>query len=282
MSSRAISSGIDVTGEYDLGNSANGIFVQGAGNILISGNRIINNRANGIDLFSVAACLVQGNLIGTDAGGVRPLGNASTGIAISGGTNQIGGLSPGAGNVIQRSTGPPGLRSLRGIKNEISGNQIYDNAGLGIDLGSSGVTTNDVGDVDSGANQLQKLPGLEQRAHSAFGATQVAGTLHGTAWPARAFRIEFFASPPFDPLGIPEGQIFLGSTNVTTDGGGNASFKANATLPNPTPTNFVVTAATATACERKHVRVFQRGARGQRSGRGDPGFFERGRKCERR
>jgi len=128
-----------------------------------------------------------------------------------------------------------------GSANDISGNRIFNNGGLGIDLGFiSGVTPNDPGDSDIGENYLQNYPVLTAAA-SAYGSTEVHGTLNSAA--SLAFRLEFFASPPWDAAGIGEGQVFLGATTVTTGADGNASFTS--TLPTTTPTNFVVT-ATAT------------------------------------
>ena len=44
------------------------------------------------------------------------------------------------------------------MKNSIRRNVIYDNTGMGIDLGGDGVTGNDTGDADSGQNRLQNFP----------------------------------------------------------------------------------------------------------------------------
>jgi hypothetical protein len=231
--------GTDVTGQYDLGNSSDGVFVQGASGVRVIANQIVNNRANGVNLLGGNSHIIEGNHIGTDEITTRPLGNALAGIVSTASTNRIGGLLAGQPNSIQFNGGP-GVAVTTGQRNEISGNRIYDNGGLGIDLGTGGVTTNDVGDVDTGANNLQNFPVLTS-ASSAFGATQVQGALSSVA--LTTYRLEFFASPSFDPTGNAEGQIFLGSTNVTTDGNGEVSFTA--TLPLAMPTNYVVS-ATAT------------------------------------
>jgi hypothetical protein len=103
-----------------------------------------------------------------------------------------------------------------------------------------GVTPNDPGDADIGENYLQNYPVLAP-ASSAYGSTTVQGSLNSS--PNTTFRLEFFASPAWDTDGLAEGQLFLGSTNVRTDGTGEASFAV--TLPVATPTNHLVT-ATAT------------------------------------
>jgi hypothetical protein len=100
--------GTDITGTRTLGNSGSGV---GAGNgCLIGGttaaarNVISGNGGNGnISLGSNSSgqqATVQGNYIGTDLTGNIALNNPSAGISISGSLNLIGGLVPGAQNVI--------------------------------------------------------------------------------------------------------------------------------------------------------------------------------------
>jgi parallel beta-helix repeat protein len=233
--------GTDVSGQYDLGNSADGIFIQSAKDIRITGNQIANNRANGIKLFSASGNVIENNLIGTDPAAARPLGNALAGVTISGSTNRVGGLSAGQANTIQFNGGAGvEVTSSNAVQNEISGNSIYDNGGLGIDLYPAGFGTNDVLDTDTGANGLQNFPVLTS-ASIAYSALTVQGTLNSKA--GAAYRLEFFATPAWDATYVPEGKIFLGSTSATTDGNGDASFTA---AINTTPdTNYVIT-ATAT------------------------------------
>jgi hypothetical protein len=238
--------GTDVTGAYDLGHSSDGIYVNGGANAIIggtaagAGNRIVNNRAHGIRLGGCTGAVVQGNLIGTDATGARPLGNANEGIYLFGAsTNLIGGPGVGAGNVIQFNGGP-GVSVSAGSGNRILANRIFDNAGLGIDLGADGPTANDAGDPDTGANHGQNYPVLTG-ATSTYGAIQIQGTLNSL--PNTVFRLEFFASPAWDPAWIAEGESYLGTTNVLTDAAGNAAFSV--LLPLPASADDLVT-ATAT------------------------------------
>jgi len=105
----------------------------------------------------------------------------------------------------------------------ISRNSIFANASLGIDLGNNGVTPNDLGDGDTGPNNLQNFPVLTS-ATSNDGATTILGLLNST--PNTVFTLEFFANSECDPSGFGEGETFIGSTKVTTDGSGNASFTA--------------------------------------------------------
>ena len=117
--------------------------------------------------------------------------------------------------------------------NTISHNSIFSNGKLGIDLTDGAatcaqglVTANDLGDPDTGPNNLQNFPVLTLASVDAFATTTVLGTLNSTA--STSFTIEFFSSPTCDGSGNGEGQVFLGSLSpVTTDGGGNVSFTKN-------------------------------------------------------
>ena len=233
--------GSDVSGQYDLGNLYDGVYVISANGTKILGNLIVNNRVNGINLSSANNTVVENNSIGTDATGSRPFGNLAAGVTISGGTNRLGGLSAGQANTIFFNGGAGvEVTSTTAVQNEISGNAIYDNGGLGLELYPLGISTNDVLDVDTGANGLQNFPVLTN-ASITFSALAVQGSLNSKA--TAAYRLEFFATPNWDATNIAEGKIFVGSTNVVTDGSGNASFTAAiATTPD---TNYLIT-ATAT------------------------------------
>jgi hypothetical protein len=106
--------------------------------------------------------------------------------------------------------------------NAIRGNSIHDNGGLGIDLGLNGATLNDsAGHV--GPNNYQNFPVLSSVSLSG-GMTQVNGELGST--PSTTFTLDFYANPLPDPSGYGEGQTYLGSWSVTTDGSGHADFTA--------------------------------------------------------
>ena len=102
------------------------------------------------------------------------------------------------------------------------------NNGLGIDLspgGNAGVTPNDPGDGDAGPNGLQNYP-LLMSAGPALGegaGTHIVGVLNST--PSTTFDIDFYANPACAsrPQEYLEGQDYIGSTQVTTDGSGNAT-----------------------------------------------------------
>jgi Right handed beta helix region len=192
--------------------------------------------------------LIQGNLIGTNSAG-DALGGAN-GIVISGGTsNSIGGIGSALGNVIAHH-GSSGLfvfgtATPPAVRNAIRGNSIFGNGAIGIDLlpppnTPNGVTPNDANDPDTGGNNLQNFPVLTSAAGGAD--TTVSGTLDSEA--SKIYRLEFFSNPSCDSSGNGEGEVFLGSTDVTTDGGGDATF-TSVVLPGGSSAGEAVT-ATAT------------------------------------
>lgn len=222
--------GTDSTGTVDLGNGQEGVFLDGgtSGNTIV-GNVISGNQLDGI-LLSAAGSgnQIKGNKIGTTAAGTGDLGNTHNGIRIVGGSGTIvGGTAAGAANVISGNDAN-GVAVLASTGNAIQRNSIFANTGLGIDLGLGGVTANDPGDTDTGANELQNFPVLTS-AVTAGGVTTIEGTLNST--PATAFTIEFFANGACDPSNHGEGQSFRGSTTVTTGPTGDASFVFVATSP---------------------------------------------------
>jgi hypothetical protein len=159
------------------------------------------------------------------------LANGSNGVSIAADAsdNDVG--SPGAENTIAFN-GADGVAVQAGIGNQISTNSIYANNDLGIDLiGSNGVDANDLGDGDSGANNLQNYPVLTSATTDAASTITIAGSLHSAA--STNYRLEFFASAAADPSNFGEGETYLGTTGVTTDTGGDATFSVPlaATVP---------------------------------------------------
>ena len=231
--------GTDITGLVDLGNSDRGIQIEsGSTNTLVGGtspsarNVISGNDNNGV-LISDGATpgtgatdnVVQGNYIGVGADGTTVLGNLGHGVFLDFNVdnNTIGGTAAGAGNVIANSQWK-GVYVIDSAAsgNSILGNRIYDNGGIGIDLGSSGVTDNDAGDGDTGANDLQNFPVLNKVTTNGAGLIGVSGYLDSTA--NTTFRIELFASSTADGSGHGEAERYLGFITVTTDASGHADF----------------------------------------------------------
>jgi titin len=238
--------GTDVTGRRALGNGEDGIRIAAdpglADNNRIIGNILSANGVHGIGVFASSNNVIQGNRIGTDVAGRPVLGNAEMGVSLDdGGTgtapdgNRIGGTDALHGNIIA-GNGAVGINffeaentlvarniifsnaftgvRVRGARNAVRRNAILLNGALGIDLGPAGVTPNDAGDGDVGANNLQNFPVLTSAVIQG-GQLKVAGAID-TPNPAMV-TIEFFANPVptpgGDPSGHGEGAIFLGTAS---------------------------------------------------------------------
>ena len=242
--------GTDITGTVDFGNG-HGVAVSSAdvtigGSAAGAGNLISGNRGIGVIAGQTAApfnTVVQGNLIGTDVTGTLPLRNDDRGIHVGSGSNTIGGTGPGEGNIIAFS-GNVGVYVPGQSANTIRGNSIFKNGGIGIDNMPAGipdgVTPNDPGDADGGANGLQNFPLITSVTTGA--TTRIQGFLHTKA--AMTYDLDFYSNgcPDF-PRQFAEGKIYIGSGQVTTDGNGDAAF--DVTLPVPTEASVQIV-ATAT------------------------------------
>ena len=144
--------------------------------------------------------VIQGNTFGLSAtGGPLPL---STAIAIGNSFNLIGGTTAAARNIIAHNTNA-GVVVSAGEQNSILGNSIYNNGGLGIDLNVDGVTANDTGDGDTGANTNQNFPVITS-AITTGEATLITGSLNSL--PNQTYRLELFSNAAADPSGHGEGQ----------------------------------------------------------------------------
>jgi hypothetical protein len=233
--------GLNGEGSSPLGNGRSGVnFSNGATGGLVggvsagAGNIISGNDEEGIEIGSSFGdgpgnnIVVQGNRIGTDLLGGQAFGNGRSGIGVYGTSSAtIGGVNPGEANVIAFNFGP-GVQleevagPITGVR--ISGNGIFSNAGLGINLAGGiedffGVTQNDPLDADTGPNDLANAPRLISFSNNGSSVT-VTGTLE--ARPGRTYEIQIYASNPeqVNISGTGDGAVYLGSTAVMTDPSG--------------------------------------------------------------
>ncbi len=238
--------GTNAAGDAALPNAGQGIQVTDAVNVTIGGttagarNIVAGNAQDGIALLRSSGTVIQGNWIGRNlAGGSQ--GNGGAGVSLfQSSTTQLGGTAAGAGNVIVNNTQAGVVLRSSGTSNAIRRNSIYANGALGIDLGDDGVTPNDPQDVDVGLNAFQNFPILTG-ATAAGGGTTFAGVFNGR--PNATLTLDLFVSSACDTSGFGEGETYVGSTTVTTNAGGNATFST--TLPVVLPDGLAVT-ATAT------------------------------------
>jgi len=186
-------------------------------------------------------------LDGTNAGfGANGLVINSSGVAISGiGIENFSGhgvlIEGGERAVVENnsiaSNGGDGVRIMAGNGHTISGNALFGNTGLPIDLGGDGQTSNDFDDSDFGVNELQNYPSLS-RAWP--GTVTVEGTLR--AAPFSTVTVDFFYSDTCRAGLVPEASVFAGSREIHTDLSGSMWFRA--TLDVESSTGGYVSATT--------------------------------------
>jgi parallel beta-helix repeat protein len=202
-------------GNVISGNAADGVIISPAGS---DGNRVV------------------GNWIGTNKTARRDLGNGGSGVRIMNGDNNAVGTADESGPINRiMHNGEDGVEILSGTGNSVLRNSMTDNGNLAIDLGADGSTANDPNDLDTGANDLQNGPEIEEAT-----TTEVEWELETT--PNATYRLEFYAC---DARGAGEGLTYLGSTTALTDANGDA----DETTPLPAPVeegDFVGMTATRT------------------------------------
>jgi CSLREA domain-containing protein len=218
-----------------------------ADGVASAGNKIFGSTNDGIQvtvtivgtvIFVPSGNTIQGNLIG----GSRLLRNGGNGINLNGTTNNlVGGTTAGAGNVISwngnngvvmNCTNFSGVIKCA-VGNQIQQNSIFSNNNIGIRLNANGAGV---------GNNNQASPVISFVITTGAN-TSAQGSLVSVA--NSQFTLEFFANDSCDVNagGAGEGQNYIGSAQVTTDGAGNATFNI-ATL-NPVAVGKIIT-ATAT------------------------------------
>lgn len=105
--------GTDATGTLDRGNFTDGVLVNRAEDNFVGGsgsgegNLISGNDESGVYALRINRITIQGNLIGTNAAGTAAIPNEDDGVAlgVGGGYRVVGGVTPGARNVISGNLG---------------------------------------------------------------------------------------------------------------------------------------------------------------------------------
>lgn len=195
-----------------------------------TGNIISGNAGYGVVLKGNGN-RVESNNVGYTASGDRALGNGA-GVYLDGSYNLVGEESPDTpnepdgdrvnSNSIVHNKGA-GIVVAGGEGNRISANFIASNGKLGIDLGGDGVTPNDAGDADAGANAKQNYPALVSETTSQ-GAITLTGALDS---PAGDYTIQIFTNHPCHSSGYGEGATYRGSLKTA---GANKTFTLNTHL----------------------------------------------------
>ena len=231
--------GTDSTGLRAIPNKAEGIRIgDSAKNSVVGGtaserNIVASNLASGILLDRALSTVIQGNYIGCNRIG-KLLGNVGAGVLIINGaaSNTIGGSSPTIGNRITGNLTGVQVEGAESLGNTIRCNSISSNLQLGINLlgndTSGGVTLNDLGDFDTGPNDLQNFPKLTTIAY--FGSAATVGfTLDSK--PNRSYVVDVYGIASGDALAFGQGDRFLQSIVVNTDATGKCSKTTSLVLP---------------------------------------------------
>jgi hypothetical protein len=238
--------GTSADGTEALGNAAAGIELSEAASNTVGGllagarNVISGNEGDGVAIFGAGATanVLQRNFIGTSANGNDSLSNAEDGVVISDGAsrNLVGGTGNGTDSRIAYN-GLNGV-SIEGSStgNSIAASSIHSNGRLGINLvggteGAGGVTLNDTGDADTGANNLQNFPVIRSATRSnSTGDTTISGRLNSD--PGEDFRVQCFLTPNGTPASA-NGEALrqLDATVVGTNASGSARFSCTSSSP---------------------------------------------------
>ncbi len=242
--------GTDVTGTIAMGGITNPVGLDNVNNALVLNNLISGNPGGGLDTINVTpnTLVIQGNLIGTQANGTSPLPNGNFGgINLNISDAVIGGSGPGQPNVIAFNDGPGIWIRLNRNGNPIIQNSIHSNTLQGITLQDAvpGIPLpNDPGDADTvPGNRGQNYPVLNLPVIASGNAT-ITGTLNSQ--PSKQYRIEFFANAVCGATGFGQGQTFIGTVTVVTDGSGNATIGPVA-FPVPPGQSVITSTATDVA-----------------------------------
>ena len=240
--------GTDVTGTIALGGITNPVGLDNVNNAQVLNNLISGNPGGGLDTTNVTpdfGVIIRGNLIGTQANGTSPLPNGNFGgVNLNLSNATVGGAAAGQPNIIAFNNGAGVWIRINRNSNPITQNSIYSNTLQGITLQNSTPAIplpNDALDADFvPGNRGQNYPVLNAPVIASGNAT-ISGTL--SSQPSKTYRIEFFANAACGPTGFGQGQTFIGSVNVATDGSGNATI-GPVTLPVPAGQSVITSTAT--------------------------------------
>lgn len=204
--------GTDVTGTLAEGNLFEGILIASESaavtNNTIRNNLISANGGNGIHMTGEqnSGNRVFGNRIGVDING-NALGNDAAGVSLDNvAGQQVGGSGSGESNIIAYN-GTNGIRVDGGSGNVFERNSIYGNGARGIRV----IGLNPAG------------PTLNPNGPPPANSTVV--TYAGE--PATVYTIDFYENLACDPSGFGEGETWLTSAELTTDGNGSGQVILN-------------------------------------------------------
>ncbi|HKS22367.1 MAG TPA: IPT/TIG domain-containing protein [Thermoanaerobaculia bacterium] len=233
--------GSSAGGNVISGNTNSGVYVNGAPGIAnvinVSGNKIGTNAAGtaaipngaGVTLTNTTGSIVSNNLLSGNTNAGLVVGSGATNTTIQGnliGTDlsNTGAIPNGKGIDIQSGASGAHIDSAntiayngaQGIKITggptaivIANNSIHDNGALGIDLGGDGPTANDLGDADTGDNNLQNFPDFVDATLAGSTLTVHVNVDSSAVASTQSLRVELFKNGGITPLGS---QCFAGNS----------------------------------------------------------------------
>jgi trimeric autotransporter adhesin len=208
-----------------------------------SGDSIIGNIIGGLGIgirLDGAMARVTGNRIGVDADVSTAVANGGPGIWVKSGADHLIG-----DNVIAGNTGDGIELASAAASVSMIDNRMLANGGLAIDLDGDGITLNDAGDPDAGANARQNFPVIGSAIRDSDGVV-ISGTLN--ALPDTDFRIRFcYVTGNTDSHGECTRTIVDTFVAVRTDNDGNANFSSPAMAFAAGFTHVTASAARVTA-----------------------------------
>jgi hypothetical protein len=232
--------GTTISGMSALGNTCDGVYIgEAAHDNQVWDNLISGNDTNGVCIIGYVDPMTQWftdrniigrNIIGLAVDRATPMPNGWYGVSI-GRYGLVWKLGHARENVIVSDTiasnGRCGVMILEHFsnnanadRNKITQNSIFANGSLGIDLDDDGVTLNDTGDPDQGANQQLNMPIITSATWLA-GIATVTGTVDIGPTPMTAV-VEVFKAGS-DPTGYGEGAVYLGSATPLAGGAWSCS-----------------------------------------------------------
>lgn len=225
---------VGVTPDGDaVGGAADGITVQGVGNVLR--NVVVGNQRWGVTIFEDDTT-IDASRIGTDDAG-RSHGNRESGVRIVGGATM--GTTISESIIAYNALSGVGVAS--GSGHRFPETTFHDNGGLAIDLERDGPTANDAGDGDSGVNRLQNTPDISSVMVDETASVPTVRVQYrvdtDAANAAYPLNLEFYLADS-DTSG--EGRRFLGQQSYTS-----ANSVRTATVPTAgAGSGFIVATAT--------------------------------------
>ena len=236
--------GTNVAEDTGLGFATDGGSCQSCTGLQFEGNVLANNANIGFAISETSNSVFLNNYFYTNGGTgfsvVDFNGNAarSENVLLSGNT------------IFDNNTGVQVGKDADLIS--IVGNSIFENAQLGIDLtpdwAANGPETNDGNDTDGGSNRTMNYPQLtfESLTGNTLNLRFTIDVNGAEAAALDGYRLEFFANNSEDPSGHGEGEVFIGSVDITNDVGNQL---LSLTIPPGTGGPDYWIAATATEIE---------------------------------